>query len=245
MVDSGVVEAQATPPRTVLVPRFWRLLWETIRMKAEYDHERDTYADHLNRFYTRDVNAHVQTFGDKWAEIRPVMIDLADMRPDDEVLDVATGVGFQAKAFAHAGYKTVGVDLIPDRVKHAEEIHGNHNPSWKVGDATNLPFDDNSFDVVTMSLALHDMPLDVELKALSEMRRVSRRRVVIVEPQVWRGLLRRRFYIWFGETFDESVYFGDFVRRDFNAHLKQVGLKVTHRQRVFHRILTIFACDVN
>ena len=244
MVDTNI-EAKDKPPRTMLIPRFWRLLWETIKMKSEYDYESDSYAEHLNRFYTREVNEHVQTFGDKWAETRAPIIRLAEMQPGETVLDVATGVGFQAKAFADAGYTTVGVDLIPDRVKHAEEVHGNHNPKWQVGDATDLPFENNSFDVVTISLALHDMPTDVELKALSEMRRVARRRVVILEPQMWRGPIRRKIYVWLGDTFDESPYFGDFVKRDFEGHLEETGLKVVHREIVFHRSLTIFACDVN
>ena len=205
MVDTKI-EGKAKPPRTMFVPRFWRLLWETLRLKSEYNRETETYADFLNRFYTRENNEHVQTFGDKWAETRGPMVEFADMQPGETVLDVATGVGFQAKAFAEAGYTTVGVDLIPDRVKHAEEVHGTDNPTWQVGDATDLPFEDDSFDVVTISLALHDMPEDVELQALSEMRRVARRRVVILEPQTWRGPIRRLVYIWLGDTFDESPY---------------------------------------
>ena len=39
---------------------------------------------------------------DKWHRIRPLVVRMADPGPGDTVLDVATGAGYQAAAFAAA-----------------------------------------------------------------------------------------------------------------------------------------------
>jgi SAM-dependent methyltransferase len=49
------------------------------------------------------------------------------------------------------------------------------------GSAANLPFDDNTFDAVTTVLALEQME-SIRDRALAELRRVTRRWVIMVEP---------------------------------------------------------------
>jgi ubiquinone/menaquinone biosynthesis C-methylase UbiE len=236
--------AVGAAPRPFRHLRFWKLLARTLQMKAKfYLNGNKSYTNHIYRFYTRDINSHCETFGDKFAAIREEMVELAEPWPGDLVLDVGTGVGWQAAAFARRGLECTGVDYVPDRLKHAEEIHGNEI-TWMVGDASNLPLETDSFDIVSVSLILHDLPLDRELEALRELRRVSRRRVIIVEPQVPPHWFIRWLYIFIGDLFDESVYFGNFVRRDFEAHLETAGLKLVNKKVVFHGGLTIFVCDV-
>ncbi|MCH8103503.1 MAG: class I SAM-dependent methyltransferase, partial [Chloroflexi bacterium] len=49
------------------------------------------------------------------------------------------------------------------------------------GDATSLPADDASFDVVLFSFVFHHMPAKVHAAALAEAARVARRQVVVME----------------------------------------------------------------
>jgi len=85
----------------------------------------------------------------------------------ETALDVATGGGHVARRLREAGLNVVTVDaapgMQPDVVSRGED----------------LPFADESFDVVVCRVAAHhfdDVP-----KALSEMARVSRNRVIVVD----------------------------------------------------------------
>ena len=72
------------------------------------------------------------------------------VRPEQEVLDVATGTGNVALPAAAAGAHVVGLDITPElfdtarRRAEAQRVH----VDWVEGDAEDLPFGDESFDVV-------------------------------------------------------------------------------------------------
>jgi len=74
----------------------------------------------------------------------------AGIRPGEHVLDVACGTGNAALRAAAAGARTVGVDLTPQLLEVARSLasEGGVAVEWKEGDAENLPFPDESFDVV-------------------------------------------------------------------------------------------------
>jgi ubiquinone/menaquinone biosynthesis C-methylase UbiE len=85
----------------------------------------------------------------------------------ETALDVATGGGHVARRLREAGINVVSVDsapgMQPDVISRSED----------------LPFDDGSFDIVACRVAAHHFE-DVE-KAVFEMARVSRERVIIVD----------------------------------------------------------------
>ena len=231
-------------PVPIFVPRFWVLIAQTIIMKLTHRLRGDgAYTDHLMKFYTRSETPNVEVYGDAYSSIRRALVDAADLQAGESVLDVATGGGHQAAAFARAGHRTIGMDYVPDRARLARENHGNLSLQWGAGDASRLPFADNSFDVVTISLALHDMPELVQRNALTEFRRVARRRVVIVEPRApEHNRFLRWLYIALGNLVDESLHFGEYVQRDFDSHLGEAGLTLHQMPRVFHGLLAIYVC---
>jgi len=49
-------------------------------------------------------------------------------------------------------------------------------------DATKLHFEDGAFDISTIGFALHHMLEPTQRRVLAEMVRVTRRKIVIVEP---------------------------------------------------------------
>ena len=85
----------------------------------------------------------------------------------ETALDVATGGGHVARRLRETGINVVTLDpapgMEPDVVSRGED----------------LPFADGSFDVVACRVAAHHFE-DVE-KAMSEMSRVSRDRVIVVD----------------------------------------------------------------
>jgi 2-polyprenyl-3-methyl-5-hydroxy-6-metoxy-1,4-benzoquinol methylase len=103
------------------------------------------------------------------------LVAAAHLTGNERVLDIATGPGYIAEAFAGAAREVVGVDLTDAMLSIAKERtkeRGVSNVSFRAADADNLPFENGAFDVVVCRLALHHLlkPLQV----LCEMVRVCR-----------------------------------------------------------------------
>lgn len=76
---------------------------------------------------------------------------LANLQASDSVLDVACGFGNTAITARILGAKVTGIDITPKLLtlaKEEEKIAGISGIEWKEGDAENLPYEDESFDVV-------------------------------------------------------------------------------------------------
>lgn len=112
----------------------------------------------------------------------------------ERVLDIAAGTGTSSVPLADAG-----VDVVPADFSLGMLLQGRRRRpdlAFTAADATQLPFADGSFDVVTMSFGLRNVD-DVHA-ALREFHRVTKRggRLVIAEfsrptNTVWRTLYHR------------------------------------------------------
>ncbi|GAB3959798.1 hypothetical protein GCM10029978_007590 [Actinoallomurus acanthiterrae] len=92
----------------------------------------------------------------------------------DRVLDVGCGTGALTRALAArvgpVGEAT-GLDASEPMIAYARR----HAPgSYVLGQAQDLPFDDDTFDVVTSAYAVHHVPAAARATAFSEMFRVLR-----------------------------------------------------------------------
>jgi SAM-dependent methyltransferase len=89
------------------------------------------------------------------------MVDLARLDGSERVLDVATGGGHTALAFAPHVKEVVACDLTPAML-HAAAEHlderGVGNVRFELADAEALPFREGEFDVVTARFAPHHFP---------------------------------------------------------------------------------------
>ncbi len=95
--------------------------------------------------------------------------------PDDRALEVASGPGYVALAFADICREVVGVDLTEAQLRVAERNRaalGIGNARFVPGDAEALPFEDQEFDVVVCRFAVHHFPRPAHVVA--EMARVCR-----------------------------------------------------------------------
>jgi ubiquinone/menaquinone biosynthesis C-methylase UbiE len=89
------------------------------------------------------------------------------------VLDVATGAGHTALAFAPHVAHIIATDLTPEMLHKTAELaaqRGLSNIETRPADAEALPFDDASFDLVTCRIAMHHFP--TPRQALAEFARV-------------------------------------------------------------------------
>ena len=113
-------------------------------------------------------------------------------------LDVATGTGDLALncANTYPDVSVVGVDFVQEMVnnglKKVESQNLNNRVKLKWGDATNIEYKDNSFDVTAIAFGIRNIP--DKQKALSEMKRVivDDGQVMVLElttpePGFWRN----------------------------------------------------------
>ncbi|MGI9405113.1 MAG: methyltransferase domain-containing protein [Hyphomicrobiaceae bacterium] len=86
------------------------------------------------------------------------LVDAVTPQPEWRVLDIATGPGHTAFAFApHVG-EVVATDLTPRMLEVAQRLAGEReltNISFQEADAEKLPFGDATFDAVTSRIAPH------------------------------------------------------------------------------------------
>ena len=104
------------------------------------------------------------------------LVSIVAPRPDARVLEIATGPGHVAMAFAKVTREVIGVDLTEAPLKIAERMRaerGLNNVSFRQADVeARLPFDDNEFDVVVCRFAVHHF--ENPATVIGEMARVCR-----------------------------------------------------------------------
>jgi ubiquinone/menaquinone biosynthesis C-methylase UbiE len=102
-----------------------------------------------------------------------LLVELIQPQPDWVALDVATGAGHTALAFALHVARVIATDLTPEMLAKTAELaakRGLTNVETRPADAEALPFDDASFDLVTCRIAMHHFPNPRQ--ALAEFARV-------------------------------------------------------------------------
>src|SRR5215207_7771153 len=194
--------------------------------------------DHYNRF------AHLYDLGEFIRRgTRHNAMLLSDWHPGERVLDLCTGTGTLARTFASQGAKVMGVDIARGMLKLASAKATGMNTAWLEMDAVRLAFADNSFEIAVLSLALHHMPVPVQLCVLEELRRVTSRCVVIIEPDI--PIDPRWIPIWtfVASVIDESEYMHEWVRQDFPNTCQAAGLIVNSIHVTTFGLHRIILCD--
>ena len=121
------------------------------------------------RWYTRTRQNDLEDFR------RQARAVAGRLRPGYEVLEVAPGPGFFAMELAKMGdFKITGLDASRTFVEIASENARNAGAKidFRLGNASAMPFSDDSFDIIYCSAAFKNFSEPV--KALDEMQRVLR-----------------------------------------------------------------------
>ncbi len=132
-----------------------------------------------------DAHAHDRYTLEPW--IKP-FARFAEGR-DKRVLEVGVGMGADYLEWLKAGADAYGLDFTPRGVAHTQRrcaLHG-VTPKVTVGDAENLPYPDNSFDLVYSWGVVHHSPDTA--KCFREIARVlrpgGRARIAIYHLRSW------------------------------------------------------------
>jgi ubiquinone/menaquinone biosynthesis C-methylase UbiE len=207
-------------------------LWK--RPQSPYRHRFTALTDALIPVY----NWLLKVLGGRRHEaFRQHVIELADLRGDECLLDAGCGTGLTALRIAaqYPNCAVYGIDLSPKMIKVARKdaVKGGLDADFRVGSITNLPYPDDSFDVVVTNIMYHHLDLAEKRQAVAEIARVLKPggRYVSAEfgPQARNALERR-------------LAKGEYTL--YPSHLTEAGFTITHDElslfawgkQVFYRV---------
>ncbi|MEN8241566.1 MAG: methyltransferase domain-containing protein [Chloroflexota bacterium] len=134
------------------------------------------------------------------------------------ILDVGCGTGTYLEFFQRYKCSLAGIDTSPAMLELAKERLGD-TADLRLGSATEMPYPDESFDLVVSMLVLHEMDHPVRLGTLKEIKRVLKPdgRVLLIDfnPGKPEGLegWRTKMIIFFSELAAGRAHFRNY--RDF------------------------------
>jgi ubiquinone/menaquinone biosynthesis C-methylase UbiE len=105
------------------------------------------------------------------------LLQVAQVRPGDAVLDIGCGTGTLALACARqagAGAPVFGIDASQQMIARARRKARGTHVEFVVGTVEALPFDNARFDLVLSTLMLHHLPRPAREACAREARRVLR-----------------------------------------------------------------------
>ena len=140
------------------------------------------HKEEIRKLYSRwapiyELAHHIQTI---WrdSKYRNIVANIVDIKPGERILDVSTGTGLTGLAalVKQSDAYVIGIDFTPSMLYHAQ-INIKKNSLEEqfgiiIGDMENLPFVNNSFDVVISTYGIGGIE-DIE-KALVEIVRVAK-----------------------------------------------------------------------
>jgi ubiquinone/menaquinone biosynthesis C-methylase UbiE len=137
--------------------------------------------EHLNRYYFA-IN----------------QIDLKDKK----VLDIASGEGYGSEILSRYAQNVIGVDISLEAVEYAKAKYINENLKFIQGDATKIPLEDNSVDVVVSFETIEHHDKHTEM--ISEITRVLKAQGILIISS------------------PDKYYYSDLLNRKNEYHVKEL-----------------------
>ncbi len=156
------------------------------------------------------------------------LINAVKPKPKDHVLEVATGPGYIALAFAEAVAEVIGVDLTDAPLAIAKKLcqqAGVTNARFEKADGKKLPFSSASFEIVVCRLAFHHF--ETPFQVLQEMVRVCKAGgIIAVEDMIASEQSQRRKYYNHVEQLRDSSHYEALPLSSLLTKFAENGLEV-------------------
>jgi ubiquinone/menaquinone biosynthesis C-methylase UbiE len=114
-----------------------------------------------------------------WSETVKIFIEEYNLTNASSVLDVGCGKGFMLVDLLKAlpGISVTGIDISDYAINNSHELVSRE---LKVADCSDLPFEDNSFDLVISINTIHNLDRKGVIKSVQEIERVKKKNSYIV-----------------------------------------------------------------
>jgi len=151
-----------------------------------------------------------------------------NLKPPQKILDVATGTGAQAFELAKLGHDVIGIDLSPEMLVQAKKkLSPSLKLKFQVADGTKLPFMDEFFDAAAISWGIHDMPYEIGIRVLMEMKRVIKKngKILIVDYMNPRKHIVAKFTHRIIKIYETKNYL-PFIKKGIEAYINVTKMKI-------------------
>ncbi|MEW6557507.1 MAG: methyltransferase domain-containing protein [Elusimicrobiota bacterium] len=174
--------------------------------------------------------------------IRKPPVKLVDIKPETKILDVCTGTGNLALEFAKYSNNVVGIDISSEMLKVANKKNKSGKVKFILMDATKLEFEDKTFDITSISTSLHEMPENVRIEVLKEIKRVTKNKVIVIDYCLGgRKLFKKLVYKII--SLYESKYFNEFICEDLRNLISEQRFEI-EIEKIVLGIFKIFVCKI-
>ncbi|HEC23106.1 MAG TPA: class I SAM-dependent methyltransferase [Chloroflexi bacterium] len=184
------------------------------------------FGDHASDYVTSAIHAGGYSLGR--------LLELTDPQPGWRVLDVATGGGHTALAFAPRVQQVVAADITRDMLQAARDhLHrqGAGNVTFCQADAEALPFPPGAFHCVTCRLAAHHFP-NVIAFIRESVRVLSAGGLLAVSDNVVSGEAKVARFVNLFEKLRDPSHSWAYTLEDWVSFFSSAGLEVVHREVV-------------
>lgn len=124
----------------------------------------------------------IPEMSDKELEIEHIQRydSLKEVVRDKMILDAACGEGYGSYLMSQTALRVTGLDIDSQSISHASEKYGNENVKFFVSTIDQMPFEDNTFDVVVSFETLEHVNFETQMLFMSEIKRVLKRDGILI-----------------------------------------------------------------
>jgi len=179
---------------------------------------------------------------------REELIAHVNFSPKDRVLDMCCGTGGATFATVRKAGKMnqiIGMDLSSGQINVAKKRDHKSNVRFVEGDVTDTGFEDEYFDKVFISHALHEMPREARLRVLTEAKRILKEKgkVIVLEMDnpgsfFVRLLIGFWFFYWLPFNFETPTR-RDMLKHGLTNEVKEAGFKNVKKTSKYRGVFQI------
>jgi demethylmenaquinone methyltransferase/2-methoxy-6-polyprenyl-1,4-benzoquinol methylase len=203
------------------------------------------YDNIQSRFYNPLIKWIALPFGGETV-VRRRMIEPVSFGDGERILDMCCGTGGATFFIAEKAGNTceiVGMDLSSGQLQYAKKREYSCPTRFVEGDVTSTAFQENSFDKVLITHAIHEMPREARLATLCEAKRVLKHQgqVIVLEldspPNVWLKMLTGLWlFYWLPGNFETPTR-RDMLRHGVSNEVKESGFRDVKKYSAYRGIL--------
>ncbi len=165
---------------------------------------------------------------------------IGDAIEGKNVLELATGPGLIAKHIADKADFVTATDFSPEMIAQAKKGENPTNLKFEIADASDLQYEDKSFDVVIIANALHVVPNPE--KVLDEIDRVLKKDGLFICPTFIHRSAEKKENLWAKLLKMLGVNFAhQWTAKEFSSFIENNGWKITASEVVPGRIDLMYA----